>query len=93
MATQCLRKARADFVNNTFASAFENNDTKPFWKINKAQRKGAAGIAPLKRDGQLFSDCPSKTDILNSQFSSVFTRDDISHIPSLPGPFSQIYLT
>ena len=71
---------------NTIASAFENNDTKPFWKFIKAQRKDAAGIAPLKRDGQLFSDGPSKADILNSQFSSVFSREDISHIPSLSGP-------
>ena len=33
-----------------------------------------------------FSDGPSKADILNSQFSSVFSRQDISHIPSLAGP-------
>ena len=36
--------------------------------------------------GKLYSDNSQKAKILNDQFSSVFTREDITDIPKLPGP-------
>ena len=84
--TQGLRRARSEYINNTIAEAFDTNDTKPFWKFIKAQRKDTTGVAPLKRGGKLFSDGQTKADILNRQFSSVFTREDFCNIPELPGP-------
>ena len=41
-------------MNNTIASAFEKNDTKPFLKSIKAQMEDAAGIALSQRDSQPF---------------------------------------
>jgi len=43
------------------------------------------GIAPLKTNGCLYSDSQSKADILNWQFSSVFTRENTTDITVLPG--------
>ena len=40
-------------------------------------------VAPLKRDGLAHSDSQVKAKILNDQFSSVFTKEDTSTIPSL----------
>ena len=40
-------------------------------------------MAFLKRDGVAHSDSQVKANILNNQFSSVFTKEDTSTIPSL----------
>jgi len=51
----------------------------------RAKRCDNNGIAPLKTNGCLYSDSQSKADILNHQFSSVFTRENTTDIPVLPG--------
>jgi len=80
-----MKQAKEQFVNNIISSAFDDNDTKPFWKFVRAKRCDNNGIAPLKTDGCLYSDSQSKADILNRQFSSVFTRENTIDIPVLPG--------
>ena len=40
----------------------------------------------MKENGQLHSDCRRKAEILNNQFCSVFTSEDTTNIPKLPGP-------
>ena len=52
----------------------------------KSQRQENCGVSPLKRDGELHSDSQSKADILNYQFSSVFTTDDVHADTVLEGP-------
>ena len=56
---------------------------KKFWGYIKALRKDSSGVAPLKKDGVLISDARSKANILNTQYASVFTQEDISNIPEL----------
>ena len=41
---------------------------------------------PLKSGGRLFLDSLDKAEILNTQFKSVFTKEDSSFIPKLFGP-------
>ena len=36
--TQGLKRARDDFINRAVTSAFESNDTKPFWKYVKSKK-------------------------------------------------------
>ena len=43
-------------------------------------------VSPLKENGQLHSDSRRKDEILNNQFCSVFTSEDTTNIPKLPGP-------
>jgi hypothetical protein len=54
---------------------------KRFWSYIKNLRKEAAGVAPLKVNGQLISDTPGKADALNKQFQSVFTNEPAGDIP------------
>ena len=64
----------------------ETGNSKPFWRYVKSQRQDNCGVSPLKRDGELHSDSQSKADILNHQFSSVFTTDDVHADTVLEGP-------
>lgn len=43
----------------------------------KSKRCNTAGLFPLKRNGCTFRESRAKADILNSQFCSVFTRDNV----------------
>lgn len=47
------------------------------------QKCNSVGIAPLRFNGNLHGDPQTKAFILNQQFSSLFTTEDTSNIPSL----------
>lgn len=80
-----LRKAHADYTNHTLTTALEEGNHKPFWGYIKCQKMDAGGVAPLKKDGKLYSSSTDKAEILSEQFSSVFTRDQMDAIAHLPG--------
>jgi hypothetical protein len=40
-------------------------------------------VAPLKREGFLHHDATTKANILNQQFASVFTEEDMDNLPDL----------
>ena len=82
---QGMMQAKDKFVTNIINSAFIGNNTKPFWKFVRAKRCDNTGISPLKEGGRLFSDSQSKADILNRQFTSVFSVEDTTTIPTPPG--------
>ena len=74
--TAALRVARRDYINNILVESLETKDNKPFWRYIKSQRQEICGVAPLKAEGQLHPDASKKAEILNQQFTSVFTSDD-----------------
>ena len=47
----------------------------------------------LKEDGSLTSEDQEKAELLNKYFKSVFTREDISVIPTLKDRHNNVYLT
>ena len=55
------------------------------------------GVAPLKTDGKLVTDTKDKATVLNQQFSSVFTRENMSQQPELGsspyGPIQPLKIT
>ena len=65
----------------------ENNQNevnlKKFWSFIKSKKKENSGVAPLMKNGTVHSDSQAKADILNMQFSSVFTIGNASNAPSL----------
>ena len=61
----------------------EPGNLKHFWSFNKSKKCDNSGVAPLKRDGVAHSDSQVEANFLNDQFSSVFTKEDTSAIPSL----------
>ena len=55
---------------------------KRFWSFVKSKKKNSCGVAPLRKNGTLVSDAKGKDDILNQQYSSVFSSDDPQTAPS-----------
>ena len=62
-----------------------NNCTKRFWSFIKSKRTDQMGINTLQSQGISYTDSVAKANILNKQFSSVFTREDLSSIPEIRG--------
>lgn len=70
-----IKQAHWQHLNRILESAQEDNNPKPFWQYVKSQQQDSVGVAPLRSNGQLFSDPRSKAKILQEQFCSVFTQD------------------
>ena len=48
----------------------------------RSKRQESTGVSPLKnQDRFLKSDSTSKAEILNTQFKSIFTEEDLSNLP------------
>ena len=66
----------------------ENRKPKRLWSFIKSKRTDSYGVAPLKRDGIAYSDARMMANVLNNQFTSVFTsKDPLQPLPDLgPNP-------
>jgi hypothetical protein len=81
LAQKKCREAYSSYINNIICS--EEASPKLFWNYIKNKKNDRCGVAPLKRNGLTFSDNTTKANILNSQFSSVFTSEDLSNMPDM----------
>ena len=72
-----------DVVSEDFKS-----NSKKFWAYVKNKGQEYTGVAPLKsKEWYLKKDAQSKTETLNDQFHSVFTKEDIDDFPNMgPSP-------
>ena len=60
------------------------NDNKLFWRYVNSQRNSNSNIPDLKReDGTLTSNDAEKAELLNKQFTSVYTDEDVNNLPIL----------
>jgi hypothetical protein len=85
-ATQkCIRQAHDTHVAGILELALTSKNPKPFWQYVKSKKQDNTGISPLKRDGQLVSDSLEQAEIINTQFQSVFTDEDVHNIPPMTG--------
>ena len=57
---------------------------KNFWSFIKNLKRDSTGIPALKKNGALISENNRKAEILNDQFSSVFTKEDMKSFPGIP---------
>ena len=62
----------------------DHDNPKVFWQYIKSRKKDNFGVSPLRKDGLTYNSSKQKADILNDQFSSVFTKEDLSNPPKLP---------
>ena len=84
------RKAHNTYVNNIIASD-ESGSDKRFFTYVKSRRCDSSGVSPLNHNGVSHSSSKQKAEILNNQFSSVFTKEDKGTLPSLgPSPYASI---
>ena len=76
-----IRRANKAYMENTVSSDCKDN-SKKFWAYVKSKGHEFTGVAPLKnQEGFLQSDTKARANILNEQFKSVFTKEDLSNIP------------
>ena len=80
-----LTVGRWDYINRFLQIGLETGNKKPFWKYLRVQKQEDFGISALKSNGKMFTDRKSISEILNTQFKSVFTKKTSSKIPELPG--------
>ena len=78
------KRAYNRYINNMVTPETDSNPKKLYSFIN-SKRCDSSGVSPLKKDGIAYSDPPTKATILNEQFSSIFTREDLSSMPSMSG--------
>ena len=58
------------------------NNPKRLWTYLKSQKQDTTGVAPLKDvNGLLRSDAETKAELLNNQFQSAYTREELSWVP------------
>ena len=71
--------------HNYCTRLFEDSSTckKRFWTYIKSKKKDHTGVAPLNDEGNTYTDAKHKAQILNKQFESVFTNEDVLSIPRL----------
>jgi hypothetical protein len=69
------------------------SNPKRFWSFIKSKRTESSGVAPLRREGILHSDTTTKEDILNDQFTSVFSAEQGGDITTKGTPLIHLYQT
>ena len=81
-STEAVRKAKYNF-EKTLVDGVASNP-KRFWKYVQSKTKIKQSIGSIERtDGTITSDDSEIAEILNNFFSSVFTDENLSDIPSL----------
>ena len=77
------RQAFNDYVMDIPDPATDTN-AKRLYSYVKSQKKDSSSVGPLRGpDGQTYSSPGRKANILNAQFSSVFTVEDEDDMPEL----------
>ena len=80
-----MRKAYWEYINSLICVDTANSDyfkqPKKFWSYMKSLQKDSTGIPCLKTNGHMVTDNLSKAKILNAQFQSVFTIEDLTTFP------------
>ena len=84
--TKALREARWDNTNGILQTSLDDGNSKPFRRYIFSQKNDQSGVAALKENGMLNSGGQKKAEILNHQFSSVFTADQPGVQTTLSGP-------
>ena len=66
---------------NNLLDPEQDSTSKNFWKYIKARKQDSVSIGTLKSDGSIAETAENKANMLNKQFISVFTKEDLSNIP------------
>ena len=77
------RQAHTKYINDIVNSAPTSQSNKNFGALIKSKRCDQMVVAPLREKGFLHADPMTKANILNRQFTSVFSSDDGSPLPDL----------
>ena len=81
LATTEIKKSKRTFEKKLAGSI--KNDSKSFYAYVRSKQKVRDKVGPLENNrGNIISDGFQMAEVLNEYFSSVFTTEDISSLPS-----------
>ena len=81
---RCTQSECKSAYNNYVSDMITGDSTcKKLYSFIKGKKCDSSGIVPLKEDGVLHFDPKRKAELLNKQFSSVFTTEGDSDIPDM----------
>ena len=79
-------KYLSDVLNSTSSRGHKN-----LWSYVKSKRRDQVSIPPLEVNRVIVSDAQEKAELINQQFTSVFTHENTSTLPDIgASPFSTI---
>ena len=81
--TQKIRKEAYEAYVDSIVTTGPEANPKHFWSFIKARRTDHCGVAPLNHGGSVHSDSVAKSNILNSYFNSVYTKELFHNMPTL----------
>ena len=84
-----MKQARWDHINDIITQE-DDKARKGFWRYAKQFKKDNTGITVLKKDGRNATSPQQKAEMLNAQFSSVFTEEDTENLPQLNKRFPSL---
>jgi hypothetical protein len=76
------KKAYNTYINDIVSS---EKNPKKLYSFISGKRCESTGVPLLKKDGVGYSDPKTKAQLLNQQFSGVFTREDETYTPTIDG--------
>ena len=80
-----LTEGKWEYINRFLQIGLETRNKKPFWKYLRAQKLEDFGISALNSNGTYFTDRKPISEILNTQFKSIFIKKASSKILQIPG--------
>ena len=77
-----LKSTREKYISDFLGNAIGENP-KRFWSYIKQLKNDDPGVPDFKVDGRIISDRKLKSELLSEQFSSVFTDENLTFLPSV----------
>jgi hypothetical protein len=82
-AQKTARKAYNNYIHDIIGPD-QTGNSKRFWSFIKAKKQENSGVARLRgNDGMLHSASNNKAEILNAQFKSTYTQEDLTNLPDV----------
>jgi hypothetical protein len=82
-AQKTARKAYNNYIHDIIGPD-QTGNSKRFWSFIKAKKQEHSGVARLRgNDGMLHSASNNKAEILNAQFKSTYTQEDLTNLPDV----------
>ena len=82
-AQKTCRNTHNRYIHDVISSQPMSNRSKELGALVKSKRFDNSGVVPLKDGGLMHSDPKTKANILNRQFTSVFSKDNDAPVPNL----------
>ena len=81
---KACNQARWEYLKQLSVKTANEGDSKLFWTYVRSRRNGTNNLVALKVDTDTLSDHKDIADSFNRYFASVFTSENLTHLPNFP---------